>query len=239
MSGGERSANRAAPARIRISPVRRANSLLIVIVLHALVLSALLRVSGKLPGSPVGALKIFSLAPPSNVAPVPLVAAPPEKPRPRKKDGERNAPDIAPAAAQAATRGELCEPLEAINGVANADEAVRAALDGLPPPSIGLANTISVWVAGWNELAQTPFAPLAPLRSAIEATLATLPPACLESPVSGPRLVIVATAQRTNVLVFGSGQWRWAELIAEPLDQTIPGQDAAWPALFEKIFDEL
>jgi hypothetical protein len=64
------------------------------------------------------------------------------------------------------------------------DEAARAALDGLPPDGVGLANSIAVWTLGWNQAASTPTGPLLPVRAAIEAGLATLPQAAWLRPSS-------------------------------------------------------
>jgi hypothetical protein len=197
------------------APVRRAWMLFAVIGFHALMVILLLNFGGVSPGSPVGTLTVFALAPPSNAAPAPIAADKPKKPLPPNEQGESNAPEIALAAVKPSAMGEVCQPVEAINLALTGDEAARTALDALPAQSIGLANSIVIWTTSWSEGAKEPAGPLAPLRLAIESTLATLPQACLETAVFGPRLLIVTTTRRANVLVFGTGQWNWAQLIAE------------------------
>lgn len=239
MDGERQDRGRAAPLRARISPARRASTLLAVIALHVLTLMALLHGASPPPGSPIGTLTVFSLAPPSSAAQKPVAAAKPEKPRPRKKDGERKTSEAVLAAATPSTKGEVCEPLEAVGLTLSDDEAAKAALDALPPEAVGLANSIAVWTMDWNEAASPPAGPLRPVRAAVESALATLPQACLETPVAGPVILPVTTAQRTNVLVFGSGQWNWAQLIAEPLDAEAPGAPDRKLSIFEGIFDGL
>lgn len=239
MDRGEQGGGRVVPPRDRISPIRRASTLLAVTAFHALILMALLRLAGAPPGSPMGTLTAFSLAAPSDAKAAPPKAAKPEKPRPRNKDGERNAPEIVPAAAQPSTKGEVCEPLEAVSLALADDEAARAALDALPPQAIGLANTIVVWTNGWGDETGQPGGKLMPLRVVIETALATLPEDCLETAIVGPRLVMVTTGRRTNVLVVGTGQWNWAQLIAEPLDAaTLDPGERIFP-IFGKIFEGL
>lgn len=239
MDGERLDRGRAAPLRARISPARRASTLLAVIALHALTLMALLHGGPPPPGSPIGTLTVFSIAPPSSAAPKPVAAAKAEKPRPRKKDGERKTSEAALAAATPSTKGEVCEPLEAVGLALSDDEAAKAALAALPPEAVGLANSIAVWTMNWNEAASLPAGPLLPVRAAVESALATLPQACLETPLAGPVILPVTTAQRTNVLVFGSGQWSWAQLIAEPLDAEVSGASDPKLSIFEGIFDGL
>lgn len=230
---------RAAPLLARVSPARRASTLLAVIALHAALLIALLRGGSALPGSHFGTLTVFSLAPPSNAASKPVEAVKPEKPRPRTKEGERKAPDAALAAAMPSTKGEVCEPLEAVSLALSGDEPARAALDALPSEAIGLANSIAVWALDWNEAASPPSGPLLPVRAAVESALLTLPQACLETPVAGPVILPVTTTRRTSVLVFGSGRWSWAQLIAEPFDAAAPLGPDRKMSIIEEIFDGL
>lgn len=239
MVGGKRDGRRTAPLQARISPVRRTSIFLSVVALHMLVLLALLDSAVVPPGSPMGTLSVFSLAPPSKAAPRPIAAAKPEKPRPLKKDGERKAPELVPAKALPSTKGEVCEPLEAVSLALNGDEPARAALDALPPEGVGLANSIAVWAVDWNEAATPPSGALAPVRAAVESTLLTLPQACLETPVAGPVILPVTTARRTNVLVFGSGQWSWAQLIVEPFDAAASLAPDRKMSIVEGIFDGL
>lgn len=239
MDGERQDRGRAAPLRARISPARRASTLLVVIALHALTLMALLHGASPPPGSPIGTLTVFSLAPPSSAAPKRVAAAEPEKPRPRKNDGERKTSEVILAAATPSTKGEVCEPLAAVGLALSDDEAAKAALDALPPEAVGLANSIAVWTMNWNEAASTPAGPLLPVRATVESALATLPQACLETPVAGPVILPITTALRTNVLVFGSGQWSWAQLIAEPLEAEAPAASNPELSIFEGIFDGL
>jgi len=238
MNSGKQDSGRASSPRERFSLVRRTSTLLSVIALHILAVLALLHGGSVLPGSNIGTLTVLSLTPPTSALPKPVPAARPEKPRPRTKDGERNAPDMA-AATMPSTKGEACEPLETVALALRDDEAARAALDGLPPDGVGLANSIAVWTLSWNQAASPPTGPLLPVRAAIEAGLATLPQACLETPVAGPVILPFTTARRTNVLVFGSGQWSWAQLIARSPEAAPPDVPPEKLSIFEGIFEGL
>ena len=216
-------------------PRRRAATLLTVVAVHALGLLALLHLAPPPPGSPVGTLSVFSLAPPSNAATKPETAAKPEKPRPRSKDGDRNAPEAVPAAAAPSTRGETCDPLEAVELALIDDKAAQAALDALPTEAMGIANSIAVWTTGWNEGAVPPSGALLPLRAAIDSALMALPQACRDAPVLSPIFYPFSTGRRGYLLVFGSGEWRWQQLVEPPLDATTVATDQE-PALLERIF---
>lgn len=233
----EQGIGRHALPRDRLSRRRRLPIMLTVLAGHAILTLLLIHFAGRaVPGSPQGTLSVFSLAQPSDAAPMPVLAARPEKPRPRTKDGERNVPDEMAAAAPS-TQGEACAPLDAIALALASDEPAMAALDALPPQSIGLANAIAIWTTDWNEEERPPAGSLLPLRTVIESTLAALPPACLEMPVAGPVFYPFSTAQRGYLLVFGSGEWRWAELEAQAGETATEGPEPRKPSPAERISD--
>lgn len=239
MDGGKRKGGRNGLRREGAPRLRRSATLLAVVFAHALLFVALLQFARTLPGSPAGALSVFSLAPPSNAAPRPKAAARPEKPRPRKKDGERNASDTPPVTALPSTKGETCDPLEAVSLALTDDKVAQAALDALPQQSINLANAVAVWTTDWNEASRPPSGLLVPLRATIESALAALPQTCLETPVAGPVFYPFSTENRGYLLIFGSGVWRWAQLIDEPPGVEAFGAGDREIPIFERIFDGL
>lgn len=66
----------------------------------------------------------------------------------------------------------------------------------------------------------------------VEQTLSLVEDGCLDEPIAGPRLVPIAVpdGQGTMFLVFGSGNWTWRELVADPAAQeALPGQKIVKP----------
>lgn len=171
-------------------------------------------------------MKVFAL-PAAVVAPAP---PPPPPPRPPLPALEPPAPAAPPPDAVGATISAACAPLDAITQAIEADPAARAAVEQAPRSARSVAEALVIWNERWTDLAVPPDAPLTPVRATVMRALVPLAPACLEASITGPRLLPIAGARGTTLLVFGSGVWSWQDLTvadaeAEPRFETI----FAWP----------
>lgn len=180
---------------------RQGGTLGAVLILHGLLLFALTLVRSQLPTGATGVVAVFTMAAPS--PPQSRVVS--TEPAP----GRVTMPPVATP-----SQGDRCEPVDALGSALAANPAVRSAVEALPPTSMTETGVSAIWNDGWSALADTPEAPLAALRAIVEPVLAALPAACLDKPVIGPRLILVPANGGMAAIVFGSGTWRWADLLS-------------------------
>jgi hypothetical protein len=215
---------------------RRALALGAVVAVHGLALLALLWAPKRAIGSGAGSLTVIALAGPSATTPptAPRVKAPP----PDSRIGQQALAPAPAAAAEQPGAGDVCAPLETISAGLSEDTAAIGAVERLPFAEPTADKPIVVWSAGWSTLALDAGAPLAPVRVRIQSDLARVPDACLNAPLIGPRILPLATREGTHVLVFGSGEWRWADMLDEPAEIAVKDGLADLRSLFLGILDE-
>jgi hypothetical protein len=107
-----------------------------------------------------------------------------------------------------------CSPLTAIEAALKAEPAVRSAIMTVPATTRSVADAIVVWNSDWAPVAATSDAPLGIVYDVVKNTLDMVPLQCLDEPIVGPRLILIDTINGTNVLAFGSGVWRWSDLVS-------------------------
>lgn len=182
--------------------------------LHALAFLALFIGNAEVLPAPVkaGALSIVSLAAESPAQPAP----PPKLPskmidhtEPPEEVAMSDQPDS--TATGAPTAG--CATLEVLTNALMADRAVVDAIHRAPLEARSISGAVVMWNAGWSDTARTIDAPLGLVRAVAERSLHSVDPGCLEEEVAGPRLVLIPIGDNTMIVVFGSGIWRWRELI--------------------------
>lgn len=133
-------------------------------------------------------------------------------------------PDVAPAVTLAAIPVDLVAPpieiadaaptgtgacaiADELQSALASDLAVKVALAAVPLDRRSMANAVMVWNGGWADAA-------ASVRHAVVAQLQISPASCREIAVTGPRLLIIPTGNQPVVLAFGSGRWKWADLLS-------------------------
>jgi len=122
---------------------------------------------------------------------------------------------IAPAALGAPVGGKACQILEALQSTLQTSEPVRRALALIPPRARSVANAVMLWDGRWqDETALGGPAAVAPVEQAVLQTISAAPPGCQSELVRGPRLITIGDTRNTTVLAFGSGEWRWGDLLA-------------------------
>jgi hypothetical protein len=121
------------------------------------------------------------------------------------------------ALALAQAGGSSCQILDVLQAMLQSSDDVRQALPRIPARSRSVANAVMLWDRGWTD---GPTLGGASVLAAIQSTVAfgvrAAPPGCQAEVVRGPRLITVGDAQGVVVLAFGSGEWRWADLLVDP-----------------------
>lgn len=210
------------------NPVKRserATAFATVVALHALALLTLLATRhGSMPIAPkAGGLSVVSL--PAESPPAP---AQPSKPEPQLVPQQATSASV--QSASTASPGTACGTLELVMAALLEDPAAILAVRNAPPEARSIADAIVIWNTEWSPAAGTIEAPLGAARAAISRSLATVPDACLDEDVAGPRLLPISVGDGTTFLVVGSGMWRWRGLLIDPLYD--PNADPVTPALF-------
>lgn len=99
-------------------------------------------------------------------------------------------------------------------GVAIArDPLAMAELDSLPVGVRSSADAVMLWNGQWLDIALPPGLAGGATRRVTEQVVSAAASDCREAQISGPQFVPVPEAGRTVMIVIGSGNWRWAELL--------------------------
>lgn len=121
------------------------------------------------------------------------------------------ADSAAPAISGAAGGCALTDQLRA---AILADPASMAELASLPPDVRTDADAVMLWNGQWFDAGpQSGAGAIPPLRELVEKLVATAPAECREMTWTGPQFIAIAQGQRFTMLVVGSGQWRWRDLL--------------------------
>lgn len=121
--------------------------------------------------------------------------------------------------AQTGAPGTPCELTATLASLFAQSPAVKQGLAGLPPSQRSVANAVMLWDGQWPADSLTGGQAL--LRSLLVKAVSAARPDCLQQINQGPVLFLVPEQQTTVVLAIGSGQWRWADLLADqPSDVT-------------------
>jgi hypothetical protein len=206
------------------SRTQRAATISIVLAMHALLSLAVLWTSGHAPvgPAPTRPMSLVNVSEPVKTASVPL---PPVRRPVIKVKATLPQPAAEPSNPEVATNaapGAACDTLSAVrNAINTSSDAVQAIQDS-PPHYRSIAGAIVLWNADWSAGAQQANEPLAAVRTAIDAGIASVDPACLDEPVAGPRLIPISFGDHSMYVVIGSGSWSWRQLLGTP--------DAAAPA---------
>ncbi len=222
------------------SHTERAATITIVLAMHALLLFTVLWASEKTHVGPVPAKPMAVV----NVSkPVTATARVPSAPLRRQikqvteavpqSPIETNVPEVAKDVAP----GAACDTLSAVKDAINNDPVAVQAIQDAPPQYRSIAGAIVLWNADWSAGAQQANEPLAAVRTAIGAGIASVDPACLEEAVAGPRLIPISFGDHSMYVVIGSGSWKWQQLLGTPevaspptypVDQASPGGPSAY-----------
>lgn len=194
-----------------------------VILVHALLLALAMTLRSPERELPVRqSLTLISLAKNEAVA-KPAPPLPSKVPAPAPLAAVAVKAEAAPQATAAPAVGESCATLDNVSKAIVGDPAALSAVAEAPADVRSISDAIVIWNAGWSpatDQTAQPLAPLAPVRSAVLASLAGTDQRCLDESVAGPRFVPIAVGDRTRLLVFGSGNWTWRAVTSDGAAQT-------------------
>jgi hypothetical protein len=99
-----------------------------------------------------------------------------------------------------------------------------AELEALPAQARTQADAVMLWDGGWLQSASalspapadTPngsVLTLGQLRRVVEQELRKAQTECRNAMVTGPQFIALPGVRRTTIIVVGSGQWRWEDLL--------------------------
>ena len=119
-----------------------------------------------------------------------------------------------PASAAAGGATKTCKIYDVLQATLQTSAEVRAALHLIPAKSRSVANAVLLWDGRWVSAETVGGEPaLGPIQAAVVGGINQAPVPCQEELVRGPRVVTVGDAHNTIILAFGSGEWRWADLV--------------------------
>lgn len=212
--------------------------LVAVVAGHILVLALLLALHF-VPAVPIAehGLTVLSLAaarraPPA--APPPSSPPVPSRPKPIVAMADVVATadlpfDPGTIAIAGALAGDSCDLAAAVQERLSTAPTAIAAIDDIPPAARSVANAVMIWDGRWSRISPADGAPQPAgtlpetrIRWAVIEVLLSAAPACRDAIIRGPRFLLVSRPTGNAVLVFGSGQWRWADLLQSlaPADST-------------------
>lgn len=202
------------------SPRERIAAVGLVITIHV-VLAMLLLIVGRTTHPRVIAVEGMTLVSigqdhPSHVRPPPPKLL--QKPSPKQAPLSPPTP-LSEKDSVAGPPSAGCATLASLTNRLLTDPAAAAAILNAPPESQSIAGAVVLWNAGWPTTASTPDAPLGAARAAIERVLEEGPPSCLDEQINGPRFVPIPDGERTIMVVLGSGQWTWHDMLSEPFPE--------------------
>lgn len=117
-----------------------------------------------------------------------------------------------PMAAPAATGG--CALDGAVQAALGASGDVKGALDLVPPNGRSVSGATLIWDGAWaNAAIVGGDRVLKPIEAIVAAVVGAAPADCRDALVTGPRFVFVTDAGGMHILGFGSGVWKWSQLL--------------------------
>ena len=143
----------------------------------------------------------------------PEAEASPESTEPQLSEADALALDQFNPPTQAGAPGTPCDLTATLASLFSQSLEVKQGLAGLPPSQRSVANAVMLWDGQWPADSLTGGQAL--LRSLLVKAVSKARPDCLQKINQGPVLFLVPEQQTTVVLAVGSGQWRWADLLAD------------------------
>jgi hypothetical protein len=210
--------------------------LLIIVALHAVLILWLATRSFREHRSSEGAISLIDVATPASSgskpetpkvaevetdAEIPIVIA--RLPIPAL-NAAPSAPGSSASEGSGATVAGGCRLAEAVGAAILNDVAAMAELEALPAQARTQADAVMLWDGRWQHLAiGVPPASASPsnvsnlassrLRYVVEQELRKAQTECRNAIVNGPQFIALPGVVRTTIIVIGSGQWRWEDLL--------------------------
>lgn len=234
--------------RERYARWRRGGVLMLVLAAHLLVVLFLVLARRVPDARPVQAtLQLLSLrnTPGAPAKPAAARSVTPAPPKPTPAPVTLPTPPPPPVIGLAAG-GEVvgasvgvdggCAMPTAIAKAIEGNPAAIAALQALPPEVRSKADAVMIWDTDWLRAPASDGSDgLLPVRQVIEQVFAASAPQCIEVPVTGPQFIPVTVSDRTVMLVVGSGNWAWKNLLDLKSYDTKQRLDASQRSKFKNV----
>lgn len=224
----------------------RAAAAVLVVLLHAAVISLILVSRARLPIEPTSSLAAFNVGTgddrPRTIHPVrahraKAVAPPTPTPTHLPLVDLANSEPVQPSLATPPTAdielagvaaGAGCDLTPSVQDALRGSGDISRYLPNIPVDRRSIANAIVVWNAGWTNPDAAPGqSAYATIRQTITQTVLAASAKCRSQVQAGPRLIYLpGDAGRTAVLVLGSGNWTWQQVA----DGTLPPPATLDPA---------
>ena len=154
-----------------------------------------------------------TLSPPADLEPILVDVSMGGSPPPSPEVLPTPSPSMQALAATQAG-GKTCQIFEVLQTMLQTSDEVRRALPLIPASARSVANAVMLWDGRWVDDSTLGGPPtLGPIQSIALLAVTAAPPNCRAELVRGPRLITVGDARDTTVLAFGSGEWRWGDLL--------------------------
>jgi hypothetical protein len=108
--------------------------------------------------------------------------------------------------------GAACNLTQQLAEAFGSSPEVRQGIATIPASGRSVANALMLWDGRWAEGTQS--GGMALLRALLVKAIVSSRPECLQAQNQGPVLFLIPDNQTTVVLAIGSGQWRWADVVA-------------------------
>lgn len=119
----------------------------------------------------------------------------------------------AAAVAMVQAEGDHCAIGEWLSAALQNDANVELALNAVPVSARSVANAVMLWNGDWAPSPPNAAQGMASLKALVMAGVAAAPESCQTQLINGPVLITVGNQTNPTVLAFGSGQWRWQDLL--------------------------
>lgn len=108
--------------------------------------------------------------------------------------------------------GAACNLTQQLAEAFSQSPEVQQGIAAIPASGRSVANAVMLWDGQWA--AGTQSGGMALLRALLVKAVVSFRPECLQMQNQGPVLFLIPDRQTTVVLAVGSGQWRWADILA-------------------------
>lgn len=132
--------------------------------------------------------------------------------------------DDIPVAMVAPADASGCALGDAVQAALAGSPAVKTAVGLVAASARSVAGATLLWDGNWIDMQVVGGDQvLEPIKAVVIATVRVAPAQCRDTPVTGPRLAFVPDTGGTRILAFGSGTWKWSQLVEDSRDTVANG----------------
>lgn len=214
---------------------RRAGSAILAITVEFFLILPFLRADyakTRVDGAASSSLVVVSLtkpaaSPPRSIPKPPTVAQPVVAANP-----EPGSTIDAVSAAKPLATDSGCSLSSQIATAIQADVLASQAMANMPADLRSLSDAIMLWNGQWAHITQADVPdPVSPIRLVVIRQIQASPMACQSATITGPMFIAVPDRGHVTMLIFGSGNWRWQDLLQPNVEPPASDKSDAIPFL--------